>query len=143
MPLFVRHEAQLVKLKDLILQEPQVTCVSADYFFVRGSPQAFESSNEQLSQSRWNEYRMLMRGLELEGGVCRPLPPQPVTGFVPTVYFYVSAKGFTFSGSTKGIAYKESDPTPLYSSLDRGIRPEPHIGFRAIQDGWYMFLDLN
>ncbi len=135
--LFEEHEAQFTELKEMILEDPGLICVKDDFFLTKDSPLPVREPGSKLTQTRWDKYRRLMRLLNLDTGVCRPSNVGEEPG--RAVYFYVSSRGFVFSGDSKGIVFTEEKPYPSYASLDGNRAVDTAFAFRALTDNWYIF----
>ena len=83
-----------------------------------------------LSESRWNEYKVLFSDLELEGGL-RSLNDG-------TIKFIASAGGLPSANSGKGFMYRPKNPQAIYGNLNKF--PDTKMSYLKIDDDWYLFL---
>jgi len=97
----------------------------------------WQSPDGQLSNNRWNEYKVIFEELELDMGLRK--------WDAESIWFLNSIRGMVTGGDSKGLMYKPENPTPLYPSLNE--RPNDlESGVRAykkIDENWYITYDWN
>lgn len=114
----------LERLVQMMVEDDEAVRVATD----------FVVPDHAISKERHEEYRRLLRDLDCSDGVSRPVDQRSV------VFFLMSGRGVSVAGSTKGLAYSIKPVGPLVESLDGGVVSSKHVAFRAIEDGWYVFL---
>lgn len=95
------------------------------------SPDAREPA-ESISDSRWEAYRSLFKSIGLDTGMIKRADG--------AVVFPISSLGLSVSGSSKGLIYRPSDPSPHYPSLDEvpDELGEGVVAYRKLEGDWYV-----
>ena len=123
-------------VRAMALADSSLWRVAPDWYRVR-SGENRDSASAALSAGRWQAYRELFARLGLKNGISIE------SG---AVYFLVSDRGITGSGSSKGLAFmpQPADATPRCASLD-SFPPAAGDGhgicYRPIGNGWFVSLD--
>lgn len=134
--IFEEHKQDFDRLKRM--SEEDVDFVRVAYNFVWRSDDFSLNPDKGLPNARWDEYRQLFDKLRLNGGIARPVDQK-------MLMLISASRGMVTGGSSKGYAYSEIPPGPLYESLD-SITPN-EIGsnpaFKRIRGNWYLYVKFD
>ena len=139
---FDAHERDFVHLVAMSNEDVHVVRIASDFTRL-DSNWAWPRPDSLLgfSRKRWDEYRMIFRGLDLESGLTRETEP----GGTSVVFLSASSRGIVNHGSSKGYAHSTAALGPVYPSLDRlpdDARRRRHgVAYRALRNGWYLEFD--
>jgi len=131
--LFQSERDTLEELRQMFEQDRELSCVTRRFYETMANP--FEPKyrpGKYLDQARWDVYRKLFRVIGLEGGMCRS-PSSPDS----RILFAVSNRGFVFAGSYRGIAYSETSPGTVATSLDN--RDHDGTIYVALEAHWFLY----
>jgi hypothetical protein len=123
---FHTHQPDFEKLVAMLNQDKDVVRITTKSAFLK------EGATRRLSKERVEEYRRLLKLLQLDGGVQRDQD-----GLV----LIASMKGVVIANSAKSYLYTPKEPSPLVDSLDqvinktRGDQKPIHM---RISGNWYL-----
>lgn len=141
---FSRDAAALDTLRTMAEADPHVIRIATDFTQLDS---ATKSPREQigLTKERWNEYRVLFKGLSLAEGIVR------TEDFAGAIFFVVRARGLCTGGSSTGYVYsiKGLAPTPKSpkDALNSEARQNPGrhyaYAFVPLTGNWYLFYEVD
>ena len=122
---FKQHRAGFDRLRDMVMQDKGLLIITNDRTWPE-DPQA-----AGVSQSRIAEYRALLKELGIHGGLSASVDRT-------TIQLTSASRGFVTHGSEKGYEYA-SEPIRTYLVPNLELLSKGGLGWRPIEDGWYLY----